>query len=87
MSCRGERGRPWAVLSWGVSAGGEGPGSDADPHPDAQRATHRHWTYRPTALIAFLPRFVPLSRDTPVAGRVPGRPDLGEWDEVGPSRI
>lgn len=26
-----------------------------------KRASHRHWTHRPTALVACLPRFVPFS--------------------------
>ena len=36
-------------------------GRNADPHPGAQRATHRRWIHRPTALVACLPRFAPLS--------------------------
>ena len=57
-----ERGKPWeAVLSWGSVPVAEVQGRNADPHPGAQRATHRHWIHRPTALVACLPRFAPLS--------------------------
>ena len=76
-----ERGKPWeAVLSWGIGVGDRGPDGDADPHPGAQRATHRHWIHRPTALIACLPRFAPLSFALGIAKR--STPNT-MWDRVG----
>jgi hypothetical protein len=49
VALAGDREKPGkAALSWGSVSAAEVPGGDADPHPGAQRATHRHWPHKPT---------------------------------------